>query len=297
MFKRVKFIADASQVVRSVGVSVLGIALAVYAMVLQERQVSWPTVILGVIILLIAAGGMLQVSRAVRQLHHRHDQVRKSAARAEQHYFQVLRRVQAVIEAREPYTRGRSKRVGLLARRIAERVGLEHDLCVLLSLAGQVHDIGLLAVPDQILNKPSRLGNQEFRTIQKHAERSYKILEPLTFLAEVLPAVRYHHERMNGTGYPFGLKGDTIPLTARILAVADAYDAMTHDRPHRQALSQIQALEELRRCSPAGYDPQCVEVLEEVMHLRPLREAHDAVEGAAVAEREDLRKIPVCEVV
>ena len=91
--------------------------------------------------------------------------------------------------------------------------------------------------------------------------------------------MRYHHERMNATGYPFQLEGDDIPLGARILSVADAYDAMTHDRPHRPALPPIEALAELRRCSPAGYDPDCVAALEEVLHLRHLRAAHAASGG------------------
>jgi HD-GYP domain-containing protein (c-di-GMP phosphodiesterase class II) len=159
------------------------------------------------------------------------------------------------------------------------QLGLDHRLRGLLSLAAQVHDIGLLAVPEEILNRPSRLGNDEFRTIRKHPEMSFRILQPLTFMTEVLPAVRYHHERMNGTGYPHGLAGQEIPLSARILAVADAYDAMTHDRPHRPALAAIEALRELRRCTPAGYDERCVAALEAIMHLARLEEAHAAAEG------------------
>ena len=124
----------------------------------------------------------------------------RSSAEAEQHYFKVLRRVLAAIEAREPYTRGRSKRMGYLARRVGEQLGMDHDQCRLLDLAGQVHDIGLLSVPDRILNKPCRLGSAEFRNVQKHSEASFEILQPLTFLADMLPAIKFHHERMNGTG-------------------------------------------------------------------------------------------------
>ncbi len=277
MLTRVKFVADAGEVVRSIGVSVVAISLAAYAMVLQESRASMA--VLGAIVVLIAASGMLQVGRAVRQLHRKHDQMSRAAAQAERHYFKVLRRLLAVIESREAYTRGRSKRIGLLAERMAEQMGLDHRRSNLLGMAGQVHDIGLLAVPEEILNKPSRLGTQEFGKVRRHTETSYKILEPLTFLTEVLPAVRYHHERMNGTGYPFGIRGEEIPLTARILAVADAYDAMTHDRPHRPALPPIEAIDELRRCSPAGYDPACVEALEGVVNGQPLREAHKAAEA------------------
>lgn len=277
MFRRIKFMADAGEVIRSVCVSSLAIALAVYAMVREERRIRM--VVLGALVLLIAVLGIFQVSYAIRGLHRRHKAAREVAARAELHYFKVLRRLLTTIEAREQHTRGRSKRIGSLAKRIGRQLGLNRRQCTLLKLAGQVHDIGLLAVPEQILNSPRRLGAEEFRTVQKHAEMSFTILEPLTFLSEIMPAVRYHHERMNGTGYPDGLKGDQIPLKARILAVADAYDAMVHDRPRRPALSPLQAFDELERCAPAGYDPRCVAALEEVMNVPCLREAHQAGEA------------------
>jgi HD-GYP domain-containing protein (c-di-GMP phosphodiesterase class II) len=275
VLRKIPFIADAGDVARSVAVSVVAIALAVYAMVMQERRLGM--VVLAAIVLVIAAGGMLQVSRAVRQLRRQQAQTRQAALRAERHYFKVMRRIVAAVEAREPYTHGRSRRVGNLARRMGERLGLGPHQCRLLELAGQVHDIGMLAVPDCILNKPSRLGTEEFRTVKRHAEVSFRILEPLTFLAEMLLAVRYHHERMNGTGYPYGLQQQDIPLSARILAVADSYDAMTHDRPYAPALGALETLDELRRCTPAGYDGQVVAALEEVVHAGSLREAHGVV--------------------
>jgi len=272
--KRVKLVAGAGEIIRSVGISALAIALAVYAMVLQERNLA--VAMLGGTVLLIATSTMLQVSRAVRQLHRQHQTARRAAMRAERHYFKVLRRIVLAVEHREPYTRGRSRRIAFLARRIAETMGLNRTQCRLLGLVAQIHDIGLLAVPDRILNKPGRLGREEFRSVRKHPETSYRILEPLTFLAEALPAVRYHHERMNGSGYPFGQEREEIPLIARILAVADAFDAMTHDRPHRPALPPVEALNELHRCSPDGYDPACVAALEEVLNARHLRAAHRA---------------------
>ena len=274
MFGRLKLMPGSGDIVRAVGISAVAIALAVYSMVLQERTLS--VAVTGAIVLLVAASCMLQVGRAIRLLHRQQAEARRASLQAERHYFKVLRRVLSAIEAREPYTRGRSKRIGYLARKVAQKLGMDSSQARLLDLAGQVHDIGLLAVPDHILNKPSRLGNEEFRTIMKHADASHRILQPLTFLAEALPAIRYHHERMNGTGYPHGISGDAIPLPARILAVVDAYDAMIHDRPHRSALPPIEALNELRRCSPAGYDPDCVAALEEVMQMRHLRRAHGA---------------------
>ncbi len=276
LFNRIKFVAGAGEVVRSTAISAVAIALGVYAMVLQAHNSG--VVILAAIVLLVSAGAMLQVGRGVRQLHRKQSDTHASALRAEHHYFKVLRRIVSAIENRDPYTRGRSKRIGYLARRIGENVGLDDYQCRMLDLAGQVHDIGLLSVPEYILNKPSRLGNGEFRTIKKHAEMSYRILEPLTFLAEILPAVRHHHERMNGTGYPHELQFEDIPVTARILAVADAFDAMTHDRPHRSALPIVEALNELKRCSPSGYDEQCVAALEEVLNMKHLQKVHQTVQ-------------------
>jgi len=269
---RFRLVTGNGDVVRSVGLSAVAIATAVYAMVIQRAGLEYAA--LGCTVLLVAASATLQVGRAVRLMHRQHDQTAQAALRAERHYFKVLRRIIEAYEAREPYCRGRSKRVAFLARRMAEQMGVDREHCRLLAMAASVQDIGLMAVPDRILNKPSRLGGDEYRTVRKHPDVSYRILEPLTFLADVLPGVRYHHERMNGSGYPFGQTGGEIPLDARILAVADAYEAMTHDRPHRPAVPSIEALSELRRCSGEGYDGDCVTALEEVLHARALRTAH-----------------------
>lgn len=189
-----------------------------------------------------------------------------AAAEAERHYFEVLRGVVQVIEGRDKYLSGRSERISRLVEQMARQMGLQSDAVRLLTMAAQVHDIGLLAVPPRVLEKPSGLNGGESKTVQLHAEVSYQILAPLNFLAPVLDAVRFHHERMNGTGYPKGLSGEDIPLPARILAVADAFDSMTHDRPHRRALSCEDAMKEIIRCRGEGYDPRCVESLAKVQH-------------------------------
>lgn len=282
MLYRIKLTADATGIARSIAISAVAIALCVYAMTVQIDHGVF--VLLAAIVLLLAAGAYLQVSHAVRQFHYKHGELHQAARQAEWHYFKVLRRIMAAIEAREHYTRGRSKRIGFLAKRMGEELGLDANECHMLYMAGQVHDIGLLAVPDYVLNKASRLGSEEYRAVKDHAEASYRILRALTIMTDVLPAIRYHHERMNGTGYPHALKGEEIPLSARIMAVADSYDAMTHDRPHRSGLPPIEALGELRRCSPAGYDSQCVSALEEVMDVRKLREVHGPAQPAAMQE-------------
>jgi HD-GYP domain-containing protein (c-di-GMP phosphodiesterase class II) len=197
----------------------------------------------------------------------------------ETHCLEVLRRVVHSVEKRDRYWSGHSENVGRLAESIARELNLPEQTCVSAGLAGQLHDIGLIAVPEAMLKGNVRLGLSDYRNIKQHSELGYDLPRPLDCLNEdVLLAVRHHHERMNGTGYPGGLEGQTIPLEARILAVADTYDAMTHDRPQRAAMSDMQALEELRRCTPAGYDPSCVEALARTLNLSMLEADKQPVE-------------------
>jgi HD-GYP domain-containing protein (c-di-GMP phosphodiesterase class II) len=233
---------------------------------------------------IVSSSGVLALIThwAVRHLDRRSQTLRRAAALAEQHYLNVLRQIVRIVEARDRYTHGHSERVGLLAERIAQQLNLSSQRCQLLGLAGQLHDIGLLAVPGNVLDKQGAFNSGEYKTVQKHSEISYDLLQPMESLAEVLPAIRHHHERINGTGYPDGLAGEDISLEARILAVADSYEAMTHDRPHRPAMSPLQATEELRRCSPWGYDPRCVEALAQIIHLGQLKEIMSLVESAPV---------------
>jgi len=190
------------------------------------------------------------------------------AQSAENHCLEVLRKVTHYVESRDPYWSGHSRRVGELSERIAREIGLDEKVCTELCVAGQLHDIGLLAVPEAVISNHTKLGIDDFRLIKKHSEVSYELLLPLDALShETLSAIRYHHERMNGTGYPAGLAGEQVPIEARILAVADSYDAMTHDRPYRKAMEPLQAMSELRRCCPAGYDPQCVDALARALKL------------------------------
>jgi len=218
--------------------------------------------------MLLVAGVMIfHVHWAVSQLGKQSLTLRQAAVEAEGHYVNVLRRIVRIVEDRDKYTRGHSQRIGRLTEQVARRLGLPAAQCELLHLAGELHDIGLLAVSEGVLGKQTNFGTGDFRTVKRHSEVSYEVLKPLEMLHPVLPAIRYHHERGNGTGYPMGLSGEAIPLEARILAVADAYDAMTHDRPHRPAMTPAGAVSELRRCTPSGYDSQCVEALAAVVGM------------------------------
>jgi putative two-component system response regulator len=146
------------------------------------------------------------------------------------------------IEARDPYTHGHCDRISMLATKFGKRIGLREDQCEALRIAGIVHDIGKITVPDAILLKPGRLNFDEKQIIRQHPVEGERICSPLKSLRRVLPIVRHHHERMDGSGYPDGLHGDKIPLTARILQIVDIYDALTTDRPYRGALTLQAAL-------------------------------------------------------
>jgi putative two-component system response regulator len=147
------------------------------------------------------------------------------------------------IEGKDPYTGGHCERLSGYSARLAERIGLDGDQILALRRAGIVHDIGKVAVPDAILLKPGRLTPEEFRVIQQHPLVGERICAPLRSFSLVLPIIRHHHEKLNGSGYPDGLKGDEIPLTARVLQIVDVYDALTTQRPYKRALSRAEALE------------------------------------------------------
>jgi HD-GYP domain-containing protein (c-di-GMP phosphodiesterase class II) len=269
--RRIRVLSEACQIVRPVSISMIAMAVVGAAMAAKGWQAT--SAALGGVIVLIAGIMVYQVHRSVTHLSRQSDMVRQAARQAERHYVDVLRRVIQFLEARDRYSVGRSERIGKLTEQIARKIGLPEDRCALLNVAGQLHDIGLIAVPDRILNKSTRLDRGEFKTVQRHCDVAYEMLLPLESLKDVLPAIRYHHERMNGTGYPAERHGTETPLEARILATADAYDAMTHDRPYCAAMTPLQALQELQRCSPAGYDPQCVEALGEIINMPALQEA------------------------
>lgn len=170
----------------------------------------------------------------------------------------VLYSLASIIEAKDPYTRGHSERVAVYAVKLAEELSLSNDDQILLKRAGLLHDIGKIGIPGIILNKPSELTEDELREINKHSVISENILKPLKFASNIIPIIRYHHERWDGSGMPNGLKGTQIPLLARILMIADIYDALTTDRPYRSKLSMEDALKTLHQDSNKVCDPELV---------------------------------------
>jgi HD-GYP domain-containing protein (c-di-GMP phosphodiesterase class II) len=160
------------------------------------------------------------------------------------------------IEARDPATRGHGARVSALAEAIALRLGWGEARLEALRIGGRLHDVGKLAISLHILRKPGPLDEVELRLVRTHPLVGARLIGAAGSARAALPYVLYHHERWDGSGYPTGRAGDDIPVEARVLAVADAYDAMTSARPYRGAVSAEEALDELDRCAGSQFDPE-----------------------------------------
>src|SRR5881227_189078 len=167
----------------------------------------------------------------------------------------MLSTLSRAVEARDPYTRGHSARVTALAESIALRLGWSEERLALLHVGGPLHDIGKLAISDEVLSKPGRLDEDELAQIREHPKLGARLLLRVAPFRQALPYVLYHHERWDGAGYPSGRTGAEIPFEARILAVVDSFDAMTSDRPYRAAMPTEQAIEEVDRCAGTQFDP------------------------------------------
>jgi GAF domain-containing protein len=180
-------------------------------------------------------------------------------------YFETIRSLAQALEARDAYTQGHSERVTRYALHLARAMGLEGDALDVVRYAGLLHDIGKIGISDAVLNKPGTLSAEDRRVIEAHPQFADNILAPIRFLQSALVAVYHHHERWDGTGYPDGLKAAGIPLAARIICVADAFDAMTSSRPYREAMTRQRAVEEIRRNAGSQFDPAVVTVFLDVV--------------------------------
>jgi putative nucleotidyltransferase with HDIG domain len=199
------------------------------------------------------------------------DNARLYRALKDQHE-QMIAALAGAIEARDSYTYGHSRQVTRYAVRLAQELGLSADEIERIHYAGLLHDIGKIGVPDDVLLKPGPLSVQEAAQMRAHPEIGIRILEQIRGLRDILPIIAAHHERIDGTGYPYGLRGDEIPLGARILAVADAFEALTADRAYRPALSPEQALQILQEGRGTHWDAQVVDVFVRLMQRERLWE-------------------------
>ncbi len=180
-------------------------------------------------------------------------------AEIEELFFQTASSLADAIEKRDPYTGGHTKRVTTYSLAIGEQLSLEPDEMRLLKLAAILHDIGKIGVEDRILRKTDKLNEEEYDQMKQHTLMGAEIIGHIKQLHGIIPGLKYHHEKLDGKGYPEGLANDYIPLIAKIVAVADTFDAMTSDRPYRKALLREEAFHELQRCCGTQFDKGLVD--------------------------------------
>ncbi|MFW5653148.1 MAG: HD-GYP domain-containing protein, partial [Planctomycetota bacterium] len=179
-------------------------------------------------------------------------------------FLGTLEALTASIDAKDAYTCGHSRRVALLSQQIGAAAGFNEDRVRRIHIAGLVHDVGKIGVPESVLCKPGRLTDDEFELIKQHPEIGARILRDIPHFEDILPGVLHHHERYDGRGYPGKLEGDSIPELGRIIAVADSFDAMSSTRTYRSALHRARVMDEMRNCSGTQFDPQFVDAFMQV---------------------------------
>jgi len=177
-------------------------------------------------------------------------------------YFDTIKAISNSIEARDPYTKGHSERVARFAKAIAEELNWDKKEIDLIDWGGMLHDVGKIGLPDSILNKPGKLTDDEYNHIKLHPLVGAQIIKGISFLESVTPYILEHHERFDGKGYPMGVAGENISIKGRLLAIADAFDAMTSDRPYRKALTPEDAFKEISRNRGTQFDPEIARAFE-----------------------------------
>jgi response regulator RpfG family c-di-GMP phosphodiesterase len=209
-----------------------------------------------------------------RQVDERTAQLQEALDQLEQSYDDTLEALGSALDLKDAETEGHCQRVTAFCISIAKTMRVPDSYLPIMARAAFLHDIGKMAIPDRILRKPGPLTDDEKKVMRTHCERGYNMLIRIPFLRDAAEIVLAHQEFYDGSGYPHGLKGDEIPLGARIFAIADCLDAMVSDRPYRRALPMSHALEEIKRCSGSQFDPEVVKVFFSIpeQHWLDLRE-------------------------
>lgn len=207
--------------------------------------------------------------KSIEQMHEIkkiNNMLEESKEQLERTYLDTVQSLRYAVEAKDPYTRGHSDRVSEFAVLIGKKLGLPDDKIRTLQIGGLFHDIGKIGVPDNILQKEAKLTDDEYSQIKNHPSIGAHILGEAEAFKDIIPIVKHHHERFDGKGYPSRLKGEEIPLLARIAAVADAFDAMTSRRSYRGALDINYVKEEIERCKGTQFDPQIANAFLEILN-------------------------------
>jgi len=207
----------------------------------------------------------------------------ESSRRLEETLLETIETLNAAVEARDPYTAGHSQRVRRVALAIGRDLRLSPKQLGALGTAALFHDIGKIGMPDSILTKPDRLSPAEASVMREHATRGAEIVSRISSLHDSVPAIRHHHERWDGLGYPDGLSGEDIPLEAAIIAIADAWDAMTTARPYAVALHLSEAMRQIRAGRGKQFNPLVVDTFLEMARRRPAEILPPEAQTAAVA--------------
>jgi HD-GYP domain-containing protein (c-di-GMP phosphodiesterase class II) len=197
------------------------------------------------------------------QLEHYIEDLRHAAEENRQLFIGTVKALAAAIDGKDPYTRGHSERVARFSLAIGESLGLPDDEMEKLRISALLHDVGKIAIEDNILKKPAALTEEEFEIMKQHPQKGYKIMSQIPAMKDFLPGMYMHHEMMDGRGYPQGLKGDEIPMQARIVSVADTFDAMTTDRPYQKGMELPDAITRIKTFVGTRYDPKVVDALVE----------------------------------
>jgi putative nucleotidyltransferase with HDIG domain len=261
----------------------------VEAFIASRKRLIWIAILAvfatlyGALALLVRnASSMLR--RQATTLQTRSRELMDSYRRLEESSLEAIESLNATVDAKDPYTAGHSARVQRIALAVAEELGVPSQRFDAVRFGGLFHDIGKIAVPDSILTKPGALDEDEFAVVMRHPADGAEIVSHFSRLREAVPLIRHHHERWDGTGYPDGLAGDEIPREACVVGLADAWDAMTTDRPYRAALSVEQAAAEVRACRGTQFSPAVVDAFFAAFRRQPaLFEPDDPYEIAATA--------------
>jgi putative nucleotidyltransferase with HDIG domain len=197
-------------------------------------------------------------------LQEQKKELEKSYKKLNDNYKNSIAALSNAVDARDPYTSGHSVRVADISVKIGKALGMSKDKINELELAALFHDIGKIGIPDNVLLKPGKLSESEYKIIKSHPQIGASILKDIDYLENILPMIIHHHEKYSGGGYPSGLKGDDIPLESRIIALSDSYDAMTSDRPYRRGMSHESAISEIIKHKGIQFDPSIVDAFMEI---------------------------------
>jgi HD-GYP domain-containing protein (c-di-GMP phosphodiesterase class II) len=212
------------------------------------------------------------------------DDLKRAAEENRALFMNSIQMLAGAVDEKDPYTRGHSDRVTRYSVLLATEMGLENEFIEKVRISAQLHDVGKIGIEDRVLKKPGALTPEEYEIMKTHTTKGANILRPVKQLAEMLPGIELHHESLDGRGYPYGLKGDQIPLMARIIAVADTFDAITTNRPYQAAHDFAYAVRIINSLANKRFDPKVVAALSTVFYRGDLDAGTAAPASAPPAE-------------